>query len=972
MQSHNARKIRVFISSTFRDMQQERDYLIKFTFPQLRKLCDERGVIWSEVDLRWGITDEQSAEDQVLPICLQEIDNCRSFFIGILGERYGWIPEKIEGSLLERERWIKEFDGASVTEMEIYHGALNNPQVADYAFFYFRDPRYVETLPVEKQHEFSETPSKTDIEKFGSAEAQLKADQRKEQLTRLKTKIRQSGLHVKEDFTSPQQLGEWVLRDLTAIIDSLYPEGSQPSALQQEIHEHELYAASRVRVYIGGEKYFSRIEEHIFSKKTPLVLIGESGIGKSALLANWGLHYKEKNPGVKVIMHFCGTSTLSGDWAFMLRRIMEELKESFNLDGEIPEDQIALRKAFPDWLQRANQKQKIVIILDALNQLEDKQGAQELTWLPRCLPENVGMILSTLPGKTLDEVTERGYEFLKIDSLTRQEREDFVNKFLAQYSKQLNSVQLQTIVDNQKSSNPLALRIMLDELRQFGVYEELDETIREYLKTDSITAMLKLIFKRYEKDYQVDHPTLVKETLCSIWAARQGVSEAELMGLLGDKDLPMAQAIWSPLHLALGESINDRSGLMNFSHQYFRQAVEEYYLTNTDEKRAFHHKLAVYFQNLEGNPKRKVVELPWHRKQSQEWQELFGLLVDPDFFLAQWVINQNDLYVYWMAVEDNTRFHRTEAYMPVIESSKNPFNPAIHDHQISYLNGISLLLMNSGYSEKAVGFLKEQERICRVLGKKNDLQVALGNQGLVLKALGRLEEAMQVFKAQEIAYLEMENRDGLQKALGNQALILQTWGRYDEAMQLHKEKEKICRELKNDEGLQIALGNQAVILKANGKLEDAMSLYKEQERMCRQLGNQDALQTNLGNQGLILNIWGKTDEAMHLQKEKERICKEMGDLDGIQTALGNQAVILQGQRKFEECMLLLKEKEQICMKINNAEGLCTSWVYLGSIQLMSGKKDAGLDYLRRAFDLANQNKFIAMAAKIKVMLDKFS
>jgi phage terminase small subunit len=36
------RQIRVFISSTFRDMQADRDELVKRVFPQLRKLCEER------------------------------------------------------------------------------------------------------------------------------------------------------------------------------------------------------------------------------------------------------------------------------------------------------------------------------------------------------------------------------------------------------------------------------------------------------------------------------------------------------------------------------------------------------------------------------------------------------------------------------------------------------------------------------------------------------------------------------------------------------------------------------------------------------------------------------------------------------------------------------------------------------------------------------------------------------------------
>jgi hypothetical protein len=90
-----SRVIRVFVSSTFRDMQEEREELIKHIFPQLRKLCESRGVVWGEVDLRWGITDEATAEGKVLPICLEEIKRCRPYFIGLLGERYGWVPEEI-------------------------------------------------------------------------------------------------------------------------------------------------------------------------------------------------------------------------------------------------------------------------------------------------------------------------------------------------------------------------------------------------------------------------------------------------------------------------------------------------------------------------------------------------------------------------------------------------------------------------------------------------------------------------------------------------------------------------------------------------------------------------------------------------------------------------------------------------------------------------------------------------------------
>ena len=48
----SSRQNRVFIASIFRDMQAERDHLVKLIFPQLRKLCESRGVTWGTLDVR--------------------------------------------------------------------------------------------------------------------------------------------------------------------------------------------------------------------------------------------------------------------------------------------------------------------------------------------------------------------------------------------------------------------------------------------------------------------------------------------------------------------------------------------------------------------------------------------------------------------------------------------------------------------------------------------------------------------------------------------------------------------------------------------------------------------------------------------------------------------------------------------------------------------------------------------------------
>ena len=75
---------------------------------------------------------------------MQEITNSHPFFIGLIGERYGWCPtideyEKNE-LLQERYNWIKQDieNGLSVTEIEMQYGALRSKEKIN-AYFYFKE-----------------------------------------------------------------------------------------------------------------------------------------------------------------------------------------------------------------------------------------------------------------------------------------------------------------------------------------------------------------------------------------------------------------------------------------------------------------------------------------------------------------------------------------------------------------------------------------------------------------------------------------------------------------------------------------------------------------------------------------------------------------------------------------------------------------------------------------------------------------
>ena len=68
--SQTWKSVRVFISSTFRDMHAERDHLVRVVFPELKERCRQRRVHLIDVDLRWGVTQEQAEGGGALDICL--------------------------------------------------------------------------------------------------------------------------------------------------------------------------------------------------------------------------------------------------------------------------------------------------------------------------------------------------------------------------------------------------------------------------------------------------------------------------------------------------------------------------------------------------------------------------------------------------------------------------------------------------------------------------------------------------------------------------------------------------------------------------------------------------------------------------------------------------------------------------------------------------------------------------------------
>lgn len=129
----------IFISSTFQDMQFERDLISRTVVPELKEYFKFYRIAVRSIDLRWGINtidnEENEVERKIVGVCMDEIDRSRPFFVGIIGNRYGWIPPADLNACAK-----------SVTEMEIDYGALRDRESLENSIICIRDIEVPEDL----------------------------------------------------------------------------------------------------------------------------------------------------------------------------------------------------------------------------------------------------------------------------------------------------------------------------------------------------------------------------------------------------------------------------------------------------------------------------------------------------------------------------------------------------------------------------------------------------------------------------------------------------------------------------------------------------------------------------------------------------------------------------------------------------------------------------------------------------------
>lgn len=460
--------IKVFISSTFRDLDNERNYIVKSIFPRI--ISELHGKLVQEVDLRWGITEEQANSGLVVDLCLRYLLNSKPFIIGILGDRYGssfkadglHLSPAVRTAFPHVEQQLAS--GKSITEIEIINGALEATDDIKAIFFI----------------------KETSVPAPGETMEQFK------KLCALKKRIREQNRFPVFTYNSLldfdniiEFITNGVPKDYRRPLDTDFSRAV--SHTENKLNEYRTSAISDYSI-------LKSIYRHLECGTPVSIVEGDAGIGKSTLVAHLGL---DKEYKYRKFVHLYGDSLVVP----LSTESFQKYFFHFALKLLRVEDtRVAEHDQF---LVSAISRTKWCFVLDNIN-----QSNLEMSYMPDVIKRfaewmqtqfKTKLDYKILIVKNNDVPFPSRISDIADTYVLKPGRffnpKAFVEQYMSEFSKCLTANQIHTLTSSRAAEIPLAMELICHYLRENVSFDQLNNSIEQFSKVNSWKEIIELYMK---------------------------------------------------------------------------------------------------------------------------------------------------------------------------------------------------------------------------------------------------------------------------------------------------------------------------------------------------------------------------------------------------------------------------------------------------------------------------------------------
>ncbi|MGY3032735.1 hypothetical protein ACVIIV_001905 [Bradyrhizobium sp. USDA 4354] len=586
--------LRLFVSSTFRDMETERNILARLVFPHMRKLLSARAASLQEVDLRWGVTRAMSSDSGAVAICLRELASCFPLVLGMVGRRSGWTPPREALSAFDAAFAATMQPTASMTEIELRYASNLASRNAEPHF-----PIMIRSDSLSSS--------------VGIDETEWMASER------LRNWALGSSVVRAIEYRSFDEFERLVDAELEQILSAHV--GRTPS---QNVAATSLPELARYRDFAE----LSRAA----SGGRPLLVNSEQGTGTSWLLRRWinedptGLYIDGRVVSAADLVKTLGGASATNNAPSVGRDIA-------GIQGDGFSD--SLTSHLLSRLTRDPATRRIV--LDHFDDAIPHEARSEISWIPSYLPRGCGVIVVTRNRRLQKQAADLGWRRHDIGPISRDEAVDFAERYLGAFSKQLERQQITALKSATWATHLASLVLALDELRRHGTFETLDLRLAELVACSSGAALAQELISGLTSAMPPEWQRSVEDSVFAIRMSLKGLEESEIRATVGASataanllasEAPLPSHLWSAIRICLASALSTRGPLIDLSGGALLEWVDQRFLVDQARIKVTAAGLRAALENEP--PLRRWTEAPQLAQVSGGMAGLEDFLSDPE------------------------------------------------------------------------------------------------------------------------------------------------------------------------------------------------------------------------------------------------------------------------------------------------------------------------------------------------------
>ncbi|MCD4745451.1 MAG: tetratricopeptide repeat protein, partial [Bacteroidales bacterium] len=230
----------------------------------------------------------------------------------------------------------------------------------------------------------------------------------------------------------------------------------------------------------------------------------------------------------------------------------------------------------------------------------------------------------------------------------------------------------------------------------------------------------------------------------------------------------------------------------------------------------------------------------------------------------------------------------------------------------------------------------------------------LNRIGLIYKTFGKYDISLRFYQLNLKKYHEIGDKSGEALTLNNISQIYDARGDYKTALKYLEQSLQISQQISDKSGESTTLSNISQIYHNRGDYESALKYLEQSLQISHEIGDKSGEGTTLNNISQIYHDRGDYKTALKYLEQSLQISQEIGDKSNEGITLSNISQIFYARGDYETALKYLEQSLQIIQEIGDKSGEGTTLNNIGQIYSDRGDYETALKYLGQSLQIRKE------------------